>query len=262
MPESARPLDDRVSVVTGVGRRAGIGYAIARRLLESGAAVLTHAWTPYDVASWGSAPGEAEAASVELKELGRVEHRQADFGEPGAPAELFAAAREAFGHVDVLVVNHTRSGDGALADLTAEHLDDFLHENVRASLLLVKEFAAQHEGRPGGRVVLMTSGQHLGPMKGELGYAVSKGALHQATLSLADELIDRGITVNAVNPGPTDTDWGIEDVDPKPSMPQGRWGEPDDAARLIAWLCTDDAQWITGQVIDSEGGFRRWAPGR
>jgi 3-oxoacyl-[acyl-carrier protein] reductase len=260
VPESA--LDGRVALVTGVGRRAGIGYAIARRLLESGAAVLSQAWTPYDVASWGAEPGEAEVTSAELRKLGRVEHLQADFARPDAPAELFAAARTAFGHVDMLVVNHTRSGDGALADLTAEHLDDFLHENVRASLLLVKEFAAQHDGRPGGRVVLMTSGQHLSPMKSEVGYAVSKGALHQATLTLSEELIDSGITVNTINPGPTDTGWGIGDIDPASSMPQGRWGEPDDAARLVAWLCSDDAQWITGQVINSEGGFRRWAVGR
>ena len=59
--------------------------------------------------------------------------------------------------------------------------------------------------------------------------------------------------------GSFDTGWAIADWDPKPRMPLGRWGEPDDAARLIAWLCTDDARWITGQVIDSEGGFRRWA---
>jgi 3-oxoacyl-[acyl-carrier protein] reductase len=56
----------------------------------------------------------------------------------------------------------------------------------------------------------------------------------------------------------TQTGWGIGDVDPKPKMPLGRWSEPDDAAHLIAWLCTDDARWITGQVINSEGGFRRW----
>jgi len=257
-PGDPRPLDGRVAVVTGVGRRAGIGYAISRRLLESGAAVLTQAWTPYDVASWGADPGEVDAVSAALKKLGRVKQVQANFAEANAAAELFAAAKDAFGHVDILVVNHTRSGDGALADLTAEHLDDFLHENVRASLLLVKEFAAQHDGRVGGRVVLMTSGQHVSPMTKEIGYAVSKGALHQATLTLSEELIDRGITVNTINPGPTDTGWGIGDMDPRPSMPQGRWGEPDDAARLIAWLCSDDAQWITGQVINSEGGFRRW----
>jgi 3-oxoacyl-[acyl-carrier protein] reductase len=252
-----QPLEGRVAIVTGVGRRAGIGYAIARRLLDSGASVLAHAWTPYDVESWGADPGEADAVVADLRKLGRVEPHQADFAEPEAPAEVMTAARDAFGHVDILVVNHTRSGRKRLPELTAEHLDDFLHENVRASLLLVKEFAAQHDGRDGGRVVLMTSGQHLGGMASEVAYAVSKGALHQATMTLSEELMDRGITVNTINPGPTDTGWGIGDEDPEPSMPLGRWGEPDDAARLIAWLCTDDARWITGQVINSEGGFRR-----
>jgi 3-oxoacyl-[acyl-carrier protein] reductase len=253
-----RPLEGRVALITGVGRRAGIGYAIAHRLLESGAAVLAHAWTPYDVENWGEDPGEADTVLAALRELGRVEQHQADFADPAAPADVLTAARSAFGHVDILVVNHTRSGHRRLAELTAEHLDDFLHENVRASLLLVKEFAAQHDGRKGGRVILMTSGQHLAPMSREVAYAVSKGALHQATMTLSDELMDRGITVNTVNPGPTDTGWGIGDEDPRPSMPLGRWGEPDDAARLIGWLCTDDAHWITGQAINSEGGFRRW----
>jgi 3-oxoacyl-[acyl-carrier protein] reductase len=106
-------------------------------------------------------------------------------------------------------------------------------------------------------VILMTSGQHLGPMPREVAYAVSKGALQQATSTLADELAGRGITVNTINPGPTDTGWGLAAEDPAELMPQGRWGEPDDAARLIAWLCTDDARWVTGQTINSEGGFRR-----
>jgi 3-oxoacyl-[acyl-carrier protein] reductase len=256
--DSTRPLEGRVALITGVGRRAGIGYAIARRLLESGASVLAHAWTPYDVESWGEDPTEADAVLAGLRELGPVEQHQADFAGPDAPAEVVKAARSAFGHIDILVVNHTRSGRKRLPEVTAEHLDDFLHENVRASLLLVKEFAAHHDGREGGRVILMTSGQHLAPMSREVAYAVSKGALHQATMTLSEELIDRGITVNTINPGPTDTGWEIGDENPKPSMPLGRWGEPDDAARLIAWLCTDDARWITGQVINSEGGFKRW----
>jgi NAD(P)-dependent dehydrogenase (short-subunit alcohol dehydrogenase family) len=259
---SSPALEGRVALITGVGRRAGIGYAVARRLLDLGAAVVAQAWTPYDVSAWRASPTEAIALLEELKELGEVEQVQADFAEPDAPAAVMEAAKAAFGHVDILVVNHTRSGGGSLAELTPEGVDDFLHENVRASLLLVKEFAAQHDGRRGGRVVLMTSGQHISPMRDEVPYAVSKGALHQATLTLSDALIERGITVNTINPGPTDTGWGLGEVDPKNSMPQGRWGQPDDAARLIAWLCTDDAQWMTGQVLDSEGGFRRWALGR
>jgi 3-oxoacyl-[acyl-carrier protein] reductase len=248
-------LRGRTALVTGVSRRAGIGYAIARRLLGDGASVFVHGWSPHDsVQAWGADPGGTEAVA---RELG-VDFVEADFADPSAPAGVIAAARTALGALDILVVNHARSGLGGLADLTAEELDAFLHENVRASLLLVKEYAAQRDDtRPGGRVVLLTSGQHLAPMTSELAYAVSKGALHQATRTLADTLADRGITVNAVNPGPTDTGWAAG-LDPLPAMPFGRWGTPDDAARLVAWLCSDDGGWITGQVIDSEGGFRRW----
>jgi len=246
-------LSGRNALVTGVSRRAGIGFAIVRRLQEAGATVFVQGWTPHDAAqAWGAEPGGTAGVAGELG----VEHIEADFADAAAPARVVAAARAALGPLDILVVNHARSGSGRLGELTAEQLDAFLHENVRASILLVKEFAAQHEGNA-GRVVLMTSGIHKEPMTGELGYAVSKGALLVATSTLADELADQSITVNCVNPGPTDTGWGLAEIDPAGRMPTGRWGEPDDAARLIAWLCSDDARWLTGQVIDSEGGFRR-----
>jgi 3-oxoacyl-[acyl-carrier protein] reductase len=247
----------RNALVTGVSRRSGIGFAVARRLLESGASVFVQGWAAHDAAQpWGAEPGGTESIA---RELG-VPFVEADFADPVAPARVVSAARDALGPIDVLIVNHARSGLGRLSELTAEELDGFLHENVRASLLLVKEFAAQHDdSRPGGRVILFTSGQHLGPMTREIAYAVSKGALHQVTRTLAEELADRGITVNTVNPGPTDTGWGLGEHDPGRAMPFGRWGEPDDVARLVAWLCSDDGRWITGQVIDSEGGFRRWA---
>jgi 3-oxoacyl-[acyl-carrier protein] reductase len=242
-------------VVTGVSRRNGIGFAVARRLLEAGHGVLVQSWAPEDESP---DPGGLQGVLSELEQAGGpLAHVEADFADPEAPAAVIEAARAALGDVDILVVNHTLDRLGTLAELTADDLDVHLHVNVRASLLLVKEFAAQHDGRPGGRIVLLISGQHLGPMKGSVPYAASKGALHQVTWTLSDELIDRGITVNAVNPGATDTGWIPADWAPD-RFPLGRWGQPDDAARLITWLCSEDAQWVTGQVIDSEGGFRRW----
>jgi len=231
------------ALVTGVSRRAGIGFAIVQRLEEQGLRVFTQGWSAHDEAQpWGSddyAPG-----------------LEADFADPDAPAQVVAAARTAIGPLDTLVVNHARSGHGRLDELTAADIDAFLHENVRASLLLVREFAAQFAA-DGGSVVLLTSGAHLAPMSREVAYAVSKGALAVATATLAEELAGRGIRVNCVNPGPTDTGWGLAELDPARAMPFGRWGEPDDAARLVAWLCSDDGRWVTGQVLDSEGGFRR-----
>jgi 3-oxoacyl-[acyl-carrier protein] reductase len=246
----------RNALVTGVSRRIGIGYAITRRLLGDGHAVFVHGWAAHDEAQpWGGEPGGTEAVA---RELG-VPFLEADFADPAAPGRVVHAAQAALGPLDILVANHARSGHAHLPDVTAKHLDDFLHENVRASILLVKEFAARHDdSRAGGRVILMTSGQHLGPMAREVAYAVSKGALQQATLTLAEELAPRGITVNTVNPGPTDTGYGLGEEAPHRKMPFGRWGEPDDAARLISWLCSDEARWITGQTINSEGGFRRW----
>jgi 3-oxoacyl-[acyl-carrier protein] reductase len=257
-------MQGRVALVTGVSRRAGIGFAIARRLSAAGARVFAHHHVPHDAErAWGADPGGIAAVREAIG--GEVADAGFDLAWPDAPEALFAAAGDAFGHIDVLVCNHASSGpDGALGELTADMLDAHWAVNTRASLLLAQAFAAQHDGRAGGRIVFMTSGQNLGPMPGEIAYATSKGALAAITLTLADELADRGITVNCVNPGPVDTGWATPELFAavEDRLPAGRWGEPDDAARLIAWLVSDEGRWITGQVPNSEGGFRRWAATR
>jgi 3-oxoacyl-[acyl-carrier protein] reductase len=228
-------------------------------MAEQGADLFIHSWSPFDAAMpWGADPGGSDAVLTELRATGRrVEHISDDFRDAAAPAQVMRAAVEAFGHVDILIANHAYSTLGTLEALTADEIDAHLEINVRGTLLLIKEWAAQHDdARAGGRAVMLTSGQHLGPMPGELAYIASKGALHQLTQSLAAHLAPRGITVNTVNPGATDT--GYADATLRQAIldlePLGRWGEPNDAARLIAWLCGDDARWITGQVINSTGG--------
>jgi 3-oxoacyl-[acyl-carrier protein] reductase len=256
---NSHPLAGRTALVTGCSRRIGIGFAIASRLATLGADLLVHSYAPYDAQQpWGGDPDGMPAVLRELRAHGRrVEHCGADFLEATAPQQVMVMANEMLGHVDILVANHAYSTTGALEEMTAEQIDKHLLINVRATLLLTQAFAAQHDGRSGGRVVYLTSGQHLGPMPSELAYIASKGALHQLTLSLSAHLIQRGITVNTVNPGATDTGWASPALHQEilALSPQGRWGQPDDAARLIAWLCTDDAQWITGQVINSTGGM-------
>lgn len=262
--EGGGPLAGRVAVVTGVSRRAGIGFAIARDLLAAGASVLVHSWAPHDAGQpWGADPvGPAGILAALGGEGPTLAHVAADFADPEAPARVVAHAVRTFGAIDVLVANHARSSRQGLAELTAEELDLCWAVNARASVLLAREFAAAHDDtRPGGRVVLFTSGQHLGPMSDELPYAISKGAIQQMTLSLSDALIDRGITVNTVNPGPVDTGWAGPELTRRVgrALPAGRWGRPDDVARLVRWLVCDDGAWVTGQVLNSEGGFRRWA---
>lgn len=255
-------LDGRVALVTGVSRRNGIGFAIARRLIDDGASVFVSGWEPHDAEMpWGADPGGPDAVAAELDPGdGRFAAAPVDLEAPDGPRRLVDAAVERFGTLDVVVANHARSSRQELAALTAAELDRCWAVNTRATLLLVQSFAALDRGdRPGGRAVLFTSGQHLAPMAGELSYSVTKGAIHQMTRSLAEATADLGVTVNCVNPGPVDTGWatGALHAEIAARFPFGRWGTPDDVANLVGWIVSDDAAWITGQVIDSEGGFRR-----
>ncbi|GAB2898807.1 SDR family oxidoreductase [Streptomyces mayteni] len=265
------PLLGRTALVTGASRRAGIGYAVARRLAALGAGVYLHHHVPHDAAQpWGADHDGPDRLLSEVSELladgASAAHGPADLTDPEAPARLVDTAAEALGgRLDILVANQALSGqDGQLDEVDAAMLDAHWQVDARASLLLVQAFARRHAaaGRdaPAGRVVLLTSGQDLrGGMPGELAYAIAKGALASAVRTLATTLTPRRITVNAVNPGPVDTGYatGERHALIAGMFPGGRWAAPDDPARLIGWLASDEAAWITGEVINSEGGFAR-----
>ena len=254
-------LSGRVAIVSGASRRGGIGAAICRALAGRGADVLFTHWRAYDRTEGASEdPDGPEALVEELRVLGtRAEELEADLSLPETPELMLDAAVRRLGAPSILVNNAAHSTRDGFERLDAATLDAHYAVNVRATALLSVGFARDYEGGSGGRIINMTSGQENGPMPGELAYAASKGAISAFTRTLAAEVGGKGITVNAVNPGPTDTGWMTEEIKHKllPRFPLGRVGLPEDAARVVAWLASEEAGWVTGQIIDSEGGFCR-----
>jgi len=254
-------LEGKVAVVTGASRRAGIGAAICRALAARGADVLFTHWQPYDRgAGVAEDPEGPEALLDELRATGvRAEALEADLSLPEAPQLVLDTVRERLGPPGILVNNAAHSERDGYENLDAAGLDRHYAVNLRATALLSVLFARRYDGGPGGRIVNLTSGQDTAPMPGELAYVATKGAISAFTRTLATEVGPKGITVNAVNPGAIDTGWMPEAFkrDYLPHVPLGRIGVPEDAARLVAWLASDESAWITGQVIHSTGGSWR-----
>ncbi len=247
----AAGLRGRVAVVTGAGRCRGIGPAICKALAEEGADIFFTYWKEDD---------EPEGLLEELRRVGvRAETMEVDLSLLEFPERLLDMVAERLGPPWVLVNNAAYSSRDGYEALDAATLDAHYAVNLRATALLSVEFARRFGGGSGGRIVNLTSGQSLGPMPGELAYAATKGAIEAFTRTLATEVGQKGITVNAVNPGPTDTGWMADELRRELSgrFPTGRVGEPEDAARLVTFLASEEAAWITGQVIHSEGGFLR-----
>ncbi len=245
-----------------MSRIKGIGFAVAKKLAEQGADLFIHSFSPYDSQfPWKTNKDEISTIITELEKTGgRVEHIEADFSQKESPELVIEAAFSAYNNVHALVLNHAYCTQGNLAELTAENIDLHNNINIRSTLLLVKEWSLRFQNSGiAGRVVMMTSGQHIAPDPGVLSYVASKGAIHQLTLSLSAELVRRGITVNTINPGPTNS-YDCEKHYPEiyadvlKHFPQNRWGTPEDAANIIAFLVSPASQWISGEVINSDGG--------
>jgi 3-oxoacyl-[acyl-carrier protein] reductase len=260
-PVGGASLRGKVAVVTGASRRVGIGAAICRALASGGADVLFTHWQPYD-----RGPGVAEDPEgpdgllAELRGMGvRAEALKVDLSHPDAPKLVLDAAEARLGPPGILVNNAAHSERDGYENLDAAGLDAHYAVNLRATALLSVLFVRRYAGGPGGRIINLTSGQDTGPMPGELAYVATKGAISAFTRSLATEVGPKGITVNAVDPGATDTGWMSEAFKREylPHVPLGRIGVPEDAARLVAWLASDESAWITGQVIHSTGGSWR-----
>ncbi|WP_336773898.1 SDR family oxidoreductase [Paenibacillus sp. MMO-58] len=259
-------LQGKIAIVTGVSRPGGIGAAICRAFAAEGADLFfTHLYD-YDKNIYPNDANESwpDLFAGELHQSGgKVGHMELDLALPGSGLLLLEEVRKTVGVPTILVNNATYSVDADFRQLTEALIDAHCAVNIRGTFMLSAEFARMLEaeqstgGKLGGRIINLTSGQGKGPMPGNLAYAATKGAISIFTESLAAELAPLCITVNAVDPGPTDSGWMSEEVKEAllPQFPMGRIGLPGDAARLITFLASDDSEWITGQIIHSRGGF-------
>lgn len=248
----SKRLEGKSALVTGASK--GIGAAIARRLGDEGAAVVVNYATDREGA-------ERVVAGI-VAAGGRATAIQADVSKPQEIERLFEEAKGAYGRLDVLVNNAGVFAFGPLETVTAEEFHRQNDLNVLGTLLGAKA-AASAFGESGGSIVNISSSAAIAPMPGSAVYAATKAAVDAITVSLAKELGARGIRVNAVSPGPTETEravsLGLTKSEKGLAMvaqtPLGRFGKPEEMASVVAFLASDDASWITGQTIQVSGGL-------
>jgi 3-oxoacyl-[acyl-carrier protein] reductase len=244
----------RTALITGVGRRRGIGAGLAAGLAADGKDLVLSFWRPYDErVGLEAGPNDPQALADELGDLGiRVQLAPVDLSDPAGPQALVDEAVDQKGSLDALVMSHCESVDSGLLTTTVEVSTATTPWTCEPTWLLLAAFAGRLP-ETGGSVVALTSDHTVG----NLPYGTTKAALDRLVLAAAHEFGDRGLRANVINPGPIDTGW----MTPEPNaslvamQPTGRPGTPADIANVVRFLLSEQGQWVNGQLIHGNGGF-------
>ena len=243
-------LNGKVAVVTGGSR--GIGRAIVWKLADLGADVA------FSYA--GNAAAAEETANLCREKGVRVFAMQADVSSAQAVADFFAAVERELGSVDILVNNAGITRDNLVMRMKEEEFDQVIETNLKGTFLCMKAVARGMMKRRSGRIINLSSVVALRGNAGQVNYCASKAGVIGMTKSMAKELAGRGVTVNAIAPGFIETDMTAklpEDVKTTmaASIPAGRLGQPEDIANAAAFFASDEAAYVTGQVLCVDGGM-------
>ncbi|MCU0474523.1 MAG: 3-oxoacyl-[acyl-carrier-protein] reductase [Anaerolineae bacterium] len=243
-------VQGRVAIVTGASR--GIGRAIALELGKQGASV---------VVNYNSSPAAAEEVVQAITEAGgKAVAVQANVSDEAQVEALFKAAVEAFGKVDIVVNNAGVTRDNLIIRMKPEDFDTVIDTNLRSAWLCCKAAIGVMMRKRYGRIINISSVSGVVGQSGQTNYSASKAGLLGLTKSLAREYANRGITVNAVAPGFVLTDL-TKDLPAElvsqlnTVIPVGRWGAVEEIAHATAFLASDEASYITGQVLNVDGGM-------
>ena len=255
-------LQGKVALVTGASR--GIGRAIAERLGQDGASVVVNYYANRPGADENALANEVVQA-IEQKG-GAAVVAEGNVADAVQLRSLFDVAEQQFGGLDILVLNAAAWRWGSIADLTSEDFDLIFNTNARGTFIAMQEAAKRV--RDGGRVVAISAGLSVMPRPDTAIYGASKAAINHFVQVFAHEIGHRQITVNSVMPGATNTDAMREPISNVSSgdtivtfeseialTPLGRLGEPEDIAEIVAFLASDQARWVTGQLIGAGGGM-------
>jgi len=246
-----------ITLITGVSRAQGIGAAVARRLAKEGHDLFLTHWLPFDETEGiGAEPDFIASFVEELQTYGvRVAHASYDLASLETDA-LLERIEQTVGVPNRIIHNATYERHVNVETFTTETLRRHYLVNNEGVLGLTTAFVSRYREASynEGRILFLVSG---GADANNLAYIATKGALIAITPALANGVGRYGITVNALDPGPTDTGWIDEHLESHlvPFFPQGRVGLPTDVANTIAFLMSRDGTWMSGQHIHADGGF-------